>query len=56
MSEPDFWDDQKAAQVVISEVSGLKEVINEFNDLSDGYENIELTYELVKEENDDDDT
>ncbi|MEH6937370.1 peptide chain release factor 2 [Bacillus sp. JJ664] len=53
MSEPTFWDDQKAAQVVISEVSGLKEVINEFNDLSDGYENLELTYELVKEENDD---
>jgi peptide chain release factor 2 len=53
MSEPGFWDDQKAAQVVISEVSGLKEVINEFNELSDGYENLELTYELVKEENDD---
>ncbi|MEH7451091.1 peptide chain release factor 2 [Gottfriedia acidiceleris] len=53
MSEPDFWDDQKAAQVVISEVNGLKEVINEFNDLNDGYENIEVTYELVKEENDD---
>ncbi len=53
MSEPTFWDDQKSAQVVISEVSGLKEVINEFNELSDGYENIELTYELVKEENDD---
>ncbi|MEH7401723.1 MULTISPECIES: peptide chain release factor 2 [Bacillaceae] len=53
MSEPDFWDDQKAAQVVISEVNGLKEVINEFNDLNDGYENLEVTYELVKEENDD---
>ncbi len=52
MSEPTFWDDQKAAQVVISEVSGLKEVINEFNDLNDGYENLELTYELVKEEDD----
>ncbi|MEE6451383.1 peptide chain release factor 2 [Gottfriedia acidiceleris] len=53
MSEPDFWDDQKAAQVVISEVNGLKEVINEFNDLNDGYENLEVTYELVKEESDD---
>ncbi|MFF2877236.1 peptide chain release factor 2 [Gottfriedia sp. NPDC057991] len=53
MSEPDFWDDQKSAQVVISEVNGLKEVINEFNDLNDGYENLEVTYELVKEENDD---
>ncbi|WP_286163912.1 peptide chain release factor 2 [Bacillus sp. AFS088145] len=53
MSEPDFWDDQKAAQVVISEVNGLKEVINEFNDLNDGFENLEVTYELVKEENDD---
>ncbi|PEJ58405.1 peptide chain release factor 2 [Bacillus sp. AFS017336] len=52
MSEPDFWDDQKAAQVVISEVSGLKEVINEFNDLDEGYENLEITYELVKEEDD----
>ncbi|PGS52616.1 peptide chain release factor 2 [Bacillus sp. AFS041924] len=52
MSEPNFWDDQKAAQVVISEVSGLKEVINEFSDLEEGYENLEITYELVKEEDD----
>ena len=53
MSEPGFWDDQKAAQNVINEVNALKEMVHQFNELSDTYENLELTYELVKEENDD---
>ena len=52
MSEPGFWDDQKAAQNVINEVNALKEMVHQFNELSDTYENLELTYELVKEEND----
>jgi peptide chain release factor 2 len=53
MSEPGFWDDQKAAQNVINEVNALKEMVHQFNELSETYENLELTYELVKEENDD---
>lgn len=53
MLQPDFWNDQQAAQVVISEANGLKDQVNEFNDLNETYENLELTYELVKEESDD---
>ncbi|MCA1031454.1 peptide chain release factor 2 [Bacillus timonensis] len=54
MSMPDFWNDQNAAQTVINEANGLKEVVGEFNELFETYENLELTYELVKEEPDED--
>ena len=37
---------------MISEANGLKDQVNEFMELNDSYENLELTYELVKEEND----
>ncbi|MED3561609.1 peptide chain release factor 2 [Bacillus xiapuensis] len=52
MLHPDFWNDQQAAQVVISEANALKDQVNEFTDLNETYENLELTYELVKEESD----
>ncbi|WP_310171799.1 peptide chain release factor 2 [Neobacillus niacini] len=52
MLHPDFWNDQQAAQVVISEANALKDQVNEFSDLNETYENLELTYELVKEESD----
>ena len=52
MLQPEFWNDQQAAQTVISEANGLKDQVNEFYDLNSSFENLELTYELVKEEND----
>ncbi|MFZ7943836.1 peptide chain release factor 2 [Neobacillus sp. 19] len=52
MLQPDFWDDQEKAQIIISEANGLKDQVNEFMELNDSYDNLELTYELVKEEND----
>lgn len=52
MTEPGFWDHQQEAQKVIDEVNGLKESVNRFNDLSESYENLEVSYELVKEEDD----
>jgi len=52
MLHPDFWNDQEKAQAVISEANGLKDQVNEFMELNDSYDNLELTYELVKEEND----
>src|SRR4051812_12187923 len=52
MLQPDFWNDQEKAQAVIGEANGLKDQVNEFMELNDSYENLELTYELVKEEND----
>jgi peptide chain release factor 2 len=54
MLDPNFWDDQQKAQSIISEANALKDLVNEFHDLNETYENLELTYELVKEENDTD--
>lgn len=52
MLQPGFWDDQQKAQGVINESNALKDQVNEFNSLYETYENLELTYELVKEESD----
>jgi len=52
MLQPGFWDDQQKAQGVINESNALKDQVNEFNNLYETYENLELTYELVKEEPD----
>lgn len=52
MSMPDFWNDQNAAQTIINESNALKDQVVEFTNLNDAYENLELTYQLVKEEPD----
>lgn len=52
MLQPEFWNNQEKAQTVISEANGLKDQVNEFHDLNESFENLELTYELVKEESD----
>lgn len=52
MTHPDFWNDQQKAQIVINETNALKEQVNQLSDLNESYENLDLTYELVKEEND----
>jgi peptide chain release factor 2 len=52
MLHPDFWNDQQAAQTVISEANALKDQVNEFGDLFETFENLEVSYELVKEESD----
>jgi peptide chain release factor 2 len=52
MTMPNFWDSQSAAQNVINESNVLKESVDQFTDLSETYENLQLTYELVKEEPD----
>ncbi|MGE7183731.1 peptide chain release factor 2 [Peribacillus sp. NPDC006672] len=54
MTHPDFWNDQQKAQTVINETNALKEQVNQLSDLNESYENLDLTYELVKEENDED--
>jgi peptide chain release factor 2 len=53
MLHPDFWNDQQAAQIVISEANALKDQVNEFKQLFETFENLEVSYELVKEESDD---
>lgn len=52
MLHPDFWNDQQGAQTVISEANSLKDQVNEFSDLFETFENLEVSYELVKEESD----
>ncbi|WP_455660673.1 peptide chain release factor 2 [Pradoshia sp.] len=52
MSEPSFWNDQAKAQGIINEANGLKDQVGEFNALNESYENLDLTFELIKEEPD----
>jgi peptide chain release factor 2 len=52
MLQPDFWDDQQKAQGIINEGNGLKDLVNEYRNLEETQENLEVTLELVKEEND----
>src|SRR4051794_31440599 len=52
MLQPEFWNDQQKAQGVINESNALKDQVNEFYELFESYENLDLTYELVKEESD----
>ncbi len=54
MTAPDFWDNQNAAQAIINETNALKEMVDQFHNLNESYENLQLTYELVKEEEDED--
>ena len=52
MLEPNFWNDQNGAQVIINESNGIKAVVNEFNDLVATQENLEMMLELLREEPD----
>ncbi|MEK4228451.1 peptide chain release factor 2 [Solibacillus sp. FSL H8-0538] len=52
MLEPNFWNDQQGAQVVINEANGIKAIVNEYNDLLSTQENLEMTLELLREEPD----
>ena len=54
MADPEFWNDQQEAQKVISEVNGLKDLIGQFDKNVEALENAEVSYELVKEEEDED--
>ncbi|GGF31390.1 peptide chain release factor 2 [Halobacillus andaensis] len=54
MTEPGFWDDQDTAQKVINEVNGLKGLVNTLEKHEETHENLEVSYELVKEEEDED--
>ncbi len=54
MLEPTFWDSQESAQKVISESNALKDVVEEYKELNDDQENLEMTLELLKDEFDED--
>ncbi|KGX92941.1 peptide chain release factor 2 [Pontibacillus halophilus JSM 076056 = DSM 19796] len=52
MTDPSFWDDQTTAQRVINEVNGLKEYVHTLEKHEETLENLEVSLELVKEEDD----
>lgn len=52
MAEPAFWDDQASAQKVINESNALKANVEKFDEVVETLENLEVSYELVKEEAD----
>lgn len=52
MTAGNFWDDPQAAQKVINETNGIKEYVIGFEELEERLENLEVSYELVKEEQD----
>ncbi|RWZ55018.1 peptide chain release factor 2 [Halobacillus fulvus] len=54
MTEPGFWDDQQTAQKVIDEVNALKGLVHTLEEHEETHENLEVSYELVKEEDDED--
>ncbi|SFD96732.1 bacterial peptide chain release factor 2 (bRF-2) [Lentibacillus persicus] len=52
MSDPAFWNDQNKAQKMINENNSLKQYVEGFDSLEEQLESMEVSYELVKEEND----
>ncbi|MDX6151742.1 peptide chain release factor 2 [Marinococcus sp. PL1-022] len=54
MTHPGFWDDQDASKKVIDENNALKNITEGYRVLEEQHENLEVSYELVKEEDDED--
>src|SRR5690625_4297218 len=52
MAQPDFWDQQKQAKKTINEGNHIKGLVNTFDQHVESLENLEVSYELVKEEDD----
>lgn len=50
MEEPGFWDAPEEGQKLSKEVKDLKDIIDEYNLLESGYEDIEILIELAYEE------
>lgn len=54
MAAPDFWDDNESAQKLISELNGIKSVVETFEQLNEKFDELEVMMELVEEESDED--
>lgn len=52
MADPSFWENQEKAQKVISENNALKSSVTMYRELESEHEDLEVSYELVKEEED----
>lgn len=54
MTEPDFWDEQSAAQKVIDETNQLKKAYDEFQQMATAYEDNQVLLEMLQEDPDED--
>lgn len=52
MAQADFWDNQERAQKVIDEVNQLKDSVEKLESLQSKYDDLLVTYELAREEED----
>lgn len=52
MLDPDFWNDSNAANDLIAANNHLKKIVDGFNDLESSVDDIETSYELLREEHD----
>lgn len=52
MAAPDFWDDNDRAQKLIAEMNAIKDIVTEFAELNERYEELLLMQELAEEEED----
>ncbi len=52
MADPAFWENQEKAQTLIDENNNLKTYVEGIDSLESSLEDLEVSYELVKEEND----
>jgi len=50
MAEPGFWDDTQSAQKVINENNSNKEAFDQFHELADELEELEVLLEMIQEE------
>lgn len=54
MSKNTFWTDQKKAQGIVKRIKGLKSIVDKFNNLRNMLEEINILFELNKDENKED--
>lgn len=52
MEEPNFWDDTEKSQAYMKELKNLKDTIDEYHELEQGYEDIQTLLEMGYEEED----
>ncbi|MBZ8174119.1 peptide chain release factor 2 [Staphylococcus delphini] len=53
MADPQFWDNQERAQMIIDQNNAIKSVVNNYYEVAETLEEMVATYELLQEEYDD---
>ncbi|WP_345685297.1 peptide chain release factor 2 [Novipirellula caenicola] len=50
MGQPDFWDDNEAAQAVVAQLKGLKAIVGPMGKLSTAVEDLDALFEMAEED------